>query len=210
MSSIFGEGALAAGFALGTASILSIGPNRLMMIREGVVRGRVAVVASLVFLCEAAVLVASLLLADGIATAPSLLGPILSWLALPAIFWFAFLALRAALSLKPVGEIGGARRETLRACIRRVLVVVWLNPLTYVELLLIPSAVCRTFEGTGARLQFILGLVLMCALGCFGYTFGGGVCASFLKRDRALQAFDIGSGLILLFIGGFMTVSLLL
>ena len=181
-----------------------------MLIREGVTRGRVAVVATLVFLCEVLVLVASLLLADGIAMAPSRLGPILSWLALPAIFWFAFLALRASLTVKPTREIGGRRRETLQACVRRVMFVVWLNPLTYVEYLLIPSAVCRTFHGTGPRSQFIFGLTVMAAVGCFGYTFGAGACASFLKRDKALQAFDVGSGLILLFIAGFMTVSLLM
>ena len=56
MSVIISGDAFVAGLALGSASVLSIGPNSLMMIREGLARGRTGLVASVVLISEASLL----------------------------------------------------------------------------------------------------------------------------------------------------------
>ena len=53
---------------LGAASILSIGPNNLMLVREGLMRGRVGLVASLVFSSYLVLLATVFFLTDTIIT----------------------------------------------------------------------------------------------------------------------------------------------
>ena len=41
--------------------------------------------------------------------------------------------------------------------------VAWLNPLMYIELLIIPAAFAGTFQSPVRRLHFFLGLIVMAA-----------------------------------------------
>ena len=89
------DGTLGAGVVLGTASILSIGPNNLTLAREGLIRGRVGFVATLVFASYLVLLAAVFFLTDTILTGLSPYRSMLTCLGLGAISWFAFLSLRA-------------------------------------------------------------------------------------------------------------------
>lgn len=197
MLALDGAGALSAGLMLGTASILSVGPNNLMLVREGLTRGHVGLVAALVWTSYLALLVIAFLLADCMADGLSGARTLLTWLGPIALTWFAAASLRAALRREPVRDPATTPRESRRACLRRVLAVVWLNPLTYVELLLVPAALCGRFSGQEPRLEFILGLLSVAAVCCCGYAFGGGACIRVLRDGRALRAFDLSAGLLL-------------
>lgn len=192
-----GSGALAAGLTLGTASLLSIGPNNLMLLREGLRGGRTGLVATLVWASDLLLFVVAFTLSDTIATVLAPLESILLWLGLAAVAWFAALSLRAA--LRAQARRGPAERgpEPWIACVGRVAAVVWLNPLTYVERLLIPAALCGTFGTPVLRVAFVLGLMIMTTVNCYGYALGGGYCAAWLRHRRTLQVFDATSGLLL-------------
>lgn len=128
-----------AGLALGMASMASIGPNKLMMIREGLMRGRVVAVASLFLGTYVALIAASYLLGASIAGLDPSLRAALSWLGLVAVLWFALQTFRAAAGADPAEDRAG-QAETGCSCIARVMGVVWMNPLTYVELLFVSAA----------------------------------------------------------------------
>ena len=66
-----------AGMAMGTASILSIGPNNITLIREGLVRGRVGMVACMVWASYFVLLALALVLTDKIAAEGSFIRPAL-------------------------------------------------------------------------------------------------------------------------------------
>lgn len=207
MSYLADAGGLHAGVALGVASMASVGPNNLMMMREGLLRGRVVLVASMVWASYVALITASYLLGASIAALGPSVRTTLSWLGLAAITWFALQSFRAAAASGQV-ESPAAGPESGRSCFARVMGVVWMNPLTYVELLLVPAALGQSFAACAARLQFASALILMAGLCCYGYALGGGVIASLLASRANLRIFDLVSGLILTGVGLAMAVGL--
>lgn len=189
-------GGYQAGLAFGMVSMATIGPNNLLMIREGLVRGRILLVPSLVCATYLALIAASCE-STAVATrmSPGLHRLFLAS-GLAAICWFAFLSFRAFLKGRGVDAQGGGQ-ESRRACIWRVLRVVLLNPLTYLEGFFIPSALLQSFTTGTLRQQFALALVLVTVLVCYGYSFGGGFVASALRHRAGIRSFDLVSGVIL-------------
>jgi L-lysine exporter family protein LysE/ArgO len=200
--------AFCAGTAMGAASILSVGPNNIMLMREGVMRGRVGLVASTVWASYLLLLVSALVLTDKIATNGDWIRHVLSWLGLVAISWFAFSSFRSY--FRSGGELQEerSRREKTADCLRRVLTLVWLNPLTYVELLFIPAAMGGNFIMPICRILFISGLIMMATAACFGYGFGGGLVAPLFRKREMIRLFDLSSGVILSCMACIMAVAL--
>ncbi|MER8692094.1 LysE family transporter [Mesorhizobium opportunistum] len=194
--SIVAASGFQAGLALGIASMASVGPNNLMMIREGLLRGRVMFVASLVWGTYVTLIAASYLLSGSIVGVDPAFRTALSWLGLVAVAWFALQSFRAA-SVAGRIEDRASKEENGRSCVTRVMGVVWMNPLTYVELLIVPATLGQSFAAGGARLEFVMALILMTALCCYGYALGGGMVASLLRSRTNLRIFDLTSGVIL-------------
>ncbi len=195
------------GLALGLASMASIGPNNLMIIREGLLRRRAIFVASLVWGTYVALLAASWPIGNSVTRLDPAFHTALSWLGLAALAWFALQSFRAAYAAGCV-EDRADREAGARPCIARVMGVVWMNPLTYIELLLVPAALGQSFASGDARLQFILALVLMSALYCYGYALGGRIMALVLRSRANLRIFDFASGLVLAGLAAAMAVEL--
>lgn len=195
------------GLALGLASMASIGPNNLLIIREGLMRGRAIFVASLAWGSYVALLAASWPLGSSVARLDPTFNTALSWLGLAALAWFALQSFRAAAAAGRVEDRSGAQ-DRARPCIARVIGVVWMNPLTYIELLLVPAALGQSFGSGGDRLQFILALVLMSAVYCYGYALGGRVMALVLRNRTNLRVFDLVSGFVLAGLAAAMAVGL--
>ncbi len=195
------------GLALGLASMASIGPNNLMIIREGLLRRRAIFVASLVWGTYVALLAASWPIGNSVTRLDPAFHTALSWLGLAALAWFALQSFRAAYAAGCV-EDHADREAGARPCIARVMGVVWMNPLTYIELLLVPAALGQSFASGDARLQFILALVLMSALYCYGYALGGRIMALVLRSRANLRIFDFASGLVLAGLAAAMAVEL--
>ncbi len=195
------------GLVLGLASMASIGPNNLMIIREGLLRRRAIFVASLVWGTYVALLAASWPIGNSVTRLDPAFHTALSWLGLAALAWFALQSFRAAYAAGCV-EDRADREAGARPCIARVMGVVWMNPLTYIELLLVPAALGQSFASGDARLQFILALVLMSALYCYGYALGGRIMALVLRSRANLRIFDFASGLVLAGLAAAMAVEL--
>ncbi len=202
--------AFCAGTAMGTASILSIGPNNLMLMREGLIKGRVGLVSFTVWTSYLILFSSALILTGNIAEQGGLIRTALSWLVFLAVTWFAFLSLRSYVQASSIFQQQAHERESTNACILRVLMIVWLNPLTYIELLFIPATMGGSFILPICRLLFILGLIMMATVASFGYSFGGGFCAPFFRSSNRLRMFDLGSGVILSCMACIMAVALVL
>lgn len=209
MQLVQGGQALAAGLALGMTYVLSIGPNNMMIIREGLVRGRVILVASVVLASYVLLLALSYGATDAIASWSASLTTVLSCLGIGAMIWFAGLSIRAALGAH-TREIRAPRSsEPLTVCLRRVALVVAVNPLLYIEFLLIPSGALGTLKEPLPRLEFTLGLIVMAALACYGYAAGGRACATLIRHRKAMQIFDLASGCVLGMLALTMSVALI-
>jgi L-lysine exporter family protein LysE/ArgO len=191
-------------------AILSVGPNNIMLIREGLVRGRPGLVASTVWASYFVLLASALVLTGKIATEGKSIRPILSWLGLLALTWFAYSSLRAYFRSSTTFQFSADNREKPATCMRRVLAIVWLNPLTYIELLLMPATIGGSFIMPICRVLFISGLITMATAACLGYSFCGGLCAPLFKRKNVLRKFDLISGLLLSCLACIMLTALIL
>jgi L-lysine exporter family protein LysE/ArgO len=141
------------GLAMGTASIISVGPNNLMLLREGMVRGRIMTVASLVLVSYVALVTAAMLNGSSSFRFGEGLPILLSWCGLVALLYFAAMSFQAVWRHEVADSIA-SRRETLFDCICRVMRVVWANPLTWLELLLVPAALVQSFPTDADRVSF--------------------------------------------------------
>ena len=208
MSVIISGNAFASGLALGSASVLSVGPNSLMMIREGLARGRAGLVASVVLISFASLLGLAFLAAGMLSMDAPFLKSVLSWFGLTALLWFAAGSFRSALRSSDLGGWHDLSQNDRKACALRVLKVVWTNPLTYIETLIAPSALCATLADAVLRFEFIIGIFSVMVPWCYSCAFGGRLCASLLRHHRTLQYFDFASGLLLSFLALALAVEL--
>lgn len=192
-----GTSAVLAGLLFGLGSIVSIGPNNLLLLREGLVRGRVGLVSGVMLGSWLSLLLVAAVAADLLSAVPPHFRVGLTWLGSIALAGFA---LRAARASPPATlGLGGSRRhdERAAACLRRVAMVVWLNPLSYVERLIVPAAICETYATASLRAAFVGGLMVMAAVNCALYAMGGGVMVRFVRTPRSLRLFDVVSAFIL-------------
>lgn len=202
--------AFGAGMAMGMASVLSVGPNNVTLMREGIAGGRVGLVATAVWTSRLILLVTALLLTQTIAVRGMVLRPALSWLGLVALCWFASSSLRAYARADKTLRLSASAREDTVDCLRRVLTIFWLNPLTYIELLFIPATVGGSFVLPICRALFIGGLIVMATASCYGYAFGGRLVEPLFRRRNMLRMFDLISGLLLSCMAVLMAVALVL
>jgi L-lysine exporter family protein LysE/ArgO len=189
--------AFGAGVAMGTASLLSIGPNNLTLIREGASRGHVGIAATTVWTSRLTLLMLAFVFTDIISTKGLAVRPVLSWLGLLTLCWFALCSLRAYLRSGRNLNVTAVQREPITDCVRRVLTIFWLNPLTYLEMLFVPATVGSSFVMPICRALFIAGLITTATASCYGYAFGGRACAPVFRRRNMVRMFDLISFVIL-------------
>lgn len=201
--------ALYVGFLMGAASIVSVGPNNLLLLREGIVGGRSVTAASLVFGSYAALVSVAVFLGSSSFRPADSLSNILSWCGLLALIYFAGLSFKAVWA-HDVTDSASKDHETLLECASRVLKVVWANPLTWLELLLVPAALARSFPSDVERIFFAAALLGMSAICCFGYALFGHLVASIVTRRGYLRVFDLVSGVILTCMSASLATSLFL
>ena len=79
----------------------------------------------------------------------------------------------------------------------RALAVIWLNPLTYLEMFVIPATISVSLDQATGRVPFILGLLIMNTLCCIIYAGAGQFINRFVTSNRTIQSFDLASGVLL-------------
>ncbi|TCU13719.1 LysE/ArgO family amino acid transporter [Rhizobium sullae] len=208
MNAISSLTGLQIGLAMGAASIVSVGPNNLMLLREGIVRGRSGLMAGLVWSSYGLLVTLAVSMAAASCTLDSSWQTALRWGGLAAFSWFATQSFLTAFRRSSETE-DGERQERRAACILRVLRVVWCNPLTYVELLLIPAALAQSMTETADRIEFAAALLVTSAVCCFGYAYGGEALARIVQSRKSIRIFDLASGIVLSAIAIGLAVKLL-
>jgi L-lysine exporter family protein LysE/ArgO len=197
----------AAGLLFGSASLLSIGPNTVMLLREGLVRGRPLTIACAVWGSYAVLL--STAIAGGHVVRPVVetLAPLLSWGGAAVLAYFGLSTLRAAAAGRRGFVFGEAGTESVLGCAKRALRVVWSNPLTYLELLLVPAILVLPVADLVSRLALLAGLLVVFALNCFGFALGATAIAPLVRSPDRLRHVDRGSGILMLLLAALAAVS---
>lgn len=181
------------GLAMGAASMLSVGPNNLLLLRSGLCgRSPVPAVSAILGSYVLLVVMATVMAASAV-TVNETTERLLKWAGVVALVGFAITSFRAGLSPKRQGRGTEADAVGLGTALRTV----WLNPLTFVELFFIPLSLVRSMTGDFDRTAFATALLAMSALCCLGYAYGGVAVSRLLGAPRLLASFDLVSGLIL-------------
>ena len=184
--------AIQAGLALGLASALSIGPNNIMLMREGLLRGRVGLVATLISVGQAALVITSWWLASHLHNLDPTLRAMLSWTAVFVLFHFALQSFRSAGAIRQA--IGAQSQvEGVRACVVRVLPIMLLNPLSYLEYLFVPAAIMEILDKPGEEMTFLATVVAMLVACNLLYGFGGRLMSGVARSGPRLRVFDLTS-----------------
>jgi L-lysine exporter family protein LysE/ArgO len=199
--------AMQVGLALGLASILSIGPNNITLMREGLVRGRVGLVASLISGSQVVLILASWWLASSLQALDPTLRAVMSWIAVGVLFHFAVQSFRAA-GAAPRAIDDQPRVEGPMSCVMRVLPVVWLNPLSYLEFLFLPAAIMEMLEQPQQQLVFLGTVTTMVVASNLLYGFGGRLMSGIARSGQRLRAFDLTSGAVMCCVASLLAVSL--
>lgn len=195
--------ALAMGFLFGLGSIVSIGPQNLRLIETGAAGRNATLVATTGFVSEilivglgidggGAVLVDNPTLSDALRLAGAAF-----------LLWCGVSAIRR----RPAGTAGRASNapaDTRASAVLGMLAVTWLNPLVYVEVMLVVAVMSSGFDD-GARAWFATGFLTASALNFYGWSTAGRLLAPALARPGTRRGFDLVSGSVLLGLALLMT-----
>lgn len=196
-----------AGLAFGAISMMSIGPNNVLLLREGLSGGRPVTVATVMWLSYALLL--GLAVFAGHWVRPILMNSVhlLQWGGAFALAVMGVMALRQ--SRQSAFDLRAAHRpsQAISAATQRVLRVVWMNPLTYLELLVIPAALALALDGLEQRVAIFAGLLSAFAVNCFGFSLTSGLLQPVFQNSRNLRLFDAASGLAMIVLAGFTAVA---
>jgi L-lysine exporter family protein LysE/ArgO len=190
--------AVTSGFLLGASFIFSIGPQNLALINAGLARDNILVVASTGYLSEIMLVIAGLLgFQSSLAAYPGAMMA-LHLLGIAFLVFYGISAIcRSFRREQMVPDDMAECRHTRGHAIVAMLVVTWLNPLVYVEIVLLVGLVSSAFD-TNIRLWLGVGFLLASAVRFYGWSLTGQMLRSWLGRPARRQQFAMISGCLLL------------
>ena len=191
--------ALIQGIALGAAICLTLGPQSLYVLRQGI-RGEQALATAAI--CTAADFV---LIAAAAAGASALV------MSFPdamrygvwggALFTLAFGAMTLAAAFRPA--MASNRGPAASRGVATALALSFLNPQVYFEMVAMVGGMSLQFE-PGDRVLFALGVGLISPLWFFGLALGGRRLSCLFASVRAQRLLDGGTGVMMLGLAAFV------
>ena len=188
--------AAAKGFGLGASLIIAIGAQNAFVLRQGLARDRVFLVAGLCFLCDA-VLIA--LGAGGFAaliTARPVLVAIAAWGGALFLLVYGGRALHSALSPGGLRAADKTAPGTAWAIAGTTLAVSLLNPHVYLDTVILVGSLAAQFPGA-ERAAFALGAVAASFVWFYGLGYGAGRLAPLFARPAAWRVLDLAIAVVM-------------
>ncbi len=192
-----------AGLLLGFSFVFSIGPQNLMLIQSGADRDHPVTVATTGYLSEVLIVtVGAIGLSESLRELTGL-GLVLRLLGIAFLVWYGLYAIARRHQAAMPGREQIPRRSRQRA-IRSMLVVTWLNPLVYVEVVFLLGIVASGF-GHERRWWFVTGFLIASGLRFYGWSLAGSLLHPWLAVPRRRAQFSVLSGCLLLCSAGLLS-----
>lgn len=187
---------LVAGLGLGFSLIVAIGAQNLFVLRQGIRREHVVIVASICAVSDAVLIALGVSGIGLVLQAVPWLIDVVRWLGAAFLVAYALLAARRA--WRPAGEAleyADAEQAVQVAGTRRLLPVVltclaltWLNPHVYLDTVFLLGSVASTHGD--ARWLFAAGAMLASVVWFFGLALGSRHLGRWLSTPRAWRILD--------------------
>lgn len=203
-----------AGIALGFSLIISIGPQNVFLIKQGIRRESVTAIVAVCLISDLAVYIIAVTgVGVLVESAPGVL-TVLKWVGVVYLGWFALQAFRDAIhpqteavrtveSTEP-GEATPRRtnsstsqraRQRLRSPVVAALMITWVNPNTWVDAVVI-GGIATQYGETG-RWLFIVGTMISSLVWFPAVGYGAGALSRPLSRPEVWRVLNVIIGIVL-------------
>ena len=184
------------GFALGASLIIAIGAQNAFVLRQGLRRERVLLVASICALCDAALIALG---AGGFATmiaAVPALVPIAAWGGAAFLFAYGLRAFHAALKPGRLEADPSRRPRSRGAAVAATLAVSLLNPHVYLDTVILLGSVSAQLP-PAPRTAFAAGAMAASAVWFYGLGYGALRLAPVFAKPMAWRILDLVIGAVM-------------
>jgi L-lysine exporter family protein LysE/ArgO len=184
------------GILLGASLCVSLGPQSLFVLRQGIRGEAGCLVALICTLVDFGLIAAAVTGAEIVVDAVPDLQAVTSWAAVAFILAYGCFALWASWrsDAEPGDDATGAVARTMVAVIVAALTLSLLNPQVYMEVMVTVGLVGLHFPYED-RWLFGLGVAAVSPLWFFGLVLGGRRAAQHFGRSGVRRAFDLTTGL---------------
>ncbi len=213
---------LLAGLLLGFSLIVAIGAQNVFVLRQGLRREHVALVAGICAASDAVLIVVGVSGIGAATTAMPWLVGVVRWAGAAFLTGYGVLAARRALTSDGQGlvdtatpvtpaVVGGSqvatltRQSTAVTVALTTLALTWLNPHVYLDTVFLLGSVSAT-HGDG-RWVFAAGATLASIMWFFGLAHGARLLSRWLATARAWRLLDAGIAFVMLALGASLVLS---
>jgi L-lysine exporter family protein LysE/ArgO len=197
--------AFAQGLALGGSLIVAIGAQNAFVLRQGLARRRVALVATICFLCDAGLIALGALGLGEMIAGSDLLRRATAW---GGAAFIAAYGLRALWRVRRANVLAadGAAEHRAAAAAAQALAFSLLNPHVYLDTVVLIGSIAAQVPDA-ARAWFALGAMGASALWFYGLGFGATQLAPLFRKPAAWRALDLVIGVVMLAIAAGLLIS---
>jgi L-lysine exporter family protein LysE/ArgO len=185
------------GFGLGTGLIVAIGAQNAFVLRQGLKREHVFLIATICFLCDATLIALGSAGFGSLVAAFPRLTDIAAWCGAAFLFAYGLRSFRAAFRpsvLEASGE--GAERMSLKQAVLTTLALSLLNPHVYLDTVVLLGSLAGQFV-MPSRAFFAFGAMTASCVWFYGVGYGAGRLAPLFSRPAAWRGLDLLIGVIM-------------
>jgi L-lysine exporter family protein LysE/ArgO len=185
------------GFGLGTSLIVAIGAQNAFVLRQGLKREHVFVIATICFLCDATLIALGSAGFGSLVAAFPRLTDIAAWCGAAFLAVYGLRSFRAA--FRPsVLEAGGeeVKGMTLKQAVLMTLALSLLNPHVYLDTVMLLGSLAGQFV-MPTRIFFAAGAMAASLVWFYGVGYGAGWLAPLFRRPASWRVLDLIIGVIM-------------
>ena len=185
------------GFGLGTSLIVAIGAQNAFVLRQGLKREHVFVIATICFLCDATLIALGSAGFGSLVAAFPRLTDIAAWCGAAFLVVYGLRSFRAAFRpsvLEAQGE--EVKGMSLKQAVLLTLALSLLNPHVYLDTVVLLGSLAGQFV-MPSRIFFALGAMAASCVWFYGVGYGAGRLAPLFRRPASWRVLDVIIGVIM-------------
>lgn len=197
--------AVLAGLGLGFSLIVAIGAQNVFVLRQGIRREHVGVVATICTLSDAVLIVVGIAGIGLVIQGLPWLVPVVRWVGAVFLVGYGLMAARRAFRsvdaglVAESGDAASVSAAPLAGVVATTLALTWLNPHVYLDTVFLLGTVGASYGP--ARWAFAAGAMLASATWFFGLAYGARFASRWLSGPRAWRVFDVGIAVVMIGLG---------
>jgi L-lysine exporter family protein LysE/ArgO len=185
------------GFGLGAGLILAIGAQNAFVLRQGLKRRHIFVVASLCTLSDVVLIFLGQAGLGTLIAANSRIAQVVTWCGIAFLLVYGFRSFKAAFTSETLeAETSAVPSVRLRDTVTTVLAVSLLNPHAFLDTAVLLGSVGAHYHLV-SRLAFALGAILASLLWFFSLAYGAAWLAPLFHQPRIWRVLDISVGCVM-------------